>query len=319
MGTKYNKLVDNYTWEEVVENVTNQISRKNPNFDRKKFIEWYKTKEYVGKPFDPTLIYFAWKGYKKLKDDKDNITVICGLEGEGKSTLGINYCSLISPNFNFDSTCYDNEELKTNMREANGGDSVLADEGGVMLFSREAMNKTNKAIIKILMAVRERNINLVICVPNFFVIDSYIREHRVNVLIQIKKRGYYRGYLREGIAIINRNAKHKNVMGVKIGTDKYWDGTFNKELPKGYDYVSYKKKKNKNINTALAPTKDNEELSNNNSMRGELIPLHLVARKLNISSHSIQAIVRRNDIIRKKIGTFWYISIKDYNELIKIG
>jgi len=312
------KLTDDYPWEEVVENVANQIGRRNPNFNKKKFVEWYITKEYVGKPFDPTLIYFAWKGYKRLYDDKDNITVICGLEGEGKSTLGINYCSLISPSFNFDSTCYDSEEFKKNLREGIKGDSVLADEGGVILFSREAMKRENKNIIKILTAIRERNLNLVVCVPNFFIIDSYIREHRVNTLIQIRKRGYYRGYLREGIAIINRNAKHKDVLGVKLGSDKFWDGNFNKELPKDYDYVAYKKKKNKNINKSLEPSREEQDKLNNNLMGGELIKLSVVAKKLNVSLKSIDTIMRKNNISVKKIATYKYIKVRDYNDLISM-
>jgi len=312
-------LTKEFTWEEVIEKVTTQISRRKHNFNRNKFIEWYKNKEYVGKPFDPTLIYFSWKGYKRLNNDRDNITVICGLEGEGKSTLGINYCSLISPTFTFDSTCFDSEEFKRNLREAKKGDSVLADEGGVILFSREAMNRTNKQIIKILTGIRERNINLVVCVPNFFIIDSYIREHRVNLLIQIRKRGYYRGYLRDGIAIVNRNAKHKNVLAVKLGSDKFWDGHFNKELPKDYDYISYKKKKNLNIDKSLAPSKEEENNGNNDNVKGDVIKLYMIAKKMNVSTRSMESMVRKENIPIKKIGNYNYISVKDYNNLIKMG
>lgn len=309
-----NKLTQKFKWEEVVDMVANQIESRNPNFKRKEFVEWYKTKEYVGKPFDPTLIYMAWKSYKRLIDDKDNVTVICGLEGDGKTTLGINLCSLISPNFNFNNTCFTNEELIRNMQSMGKTESILADEGGVMLFSREAMNTTNKMAIKLLMAVRNKNINFVICVPNFFNIDSYIREHRVNMLIQIRKRSHYRGFLREGVGIINRCTKNKNVLATKIGYGKFWDGTFNKEISKGYDYKMYLEKKDYYINRYL----DSALKDSSDSLEG-LIPIFLVSKKLHVSKLTIKGMIKRKEIMAKKIGKYWYISVKDYNKLVKMG
>lgn len=303
-------LTNQYTWDEVVNNIANQIEARNSKFKRNEFVKWYKTKEYAGKPFDPTLIYMNHKIYKRLYDDKDNVTVIAGIEGDGKTTLGINSCSLVSENFNFPATCFTKNELIQSMKTSKKGDSILADEGGIMLFSREAMNTTNKMAIKLFMAIRAKNLNFVICVPNFFLLDSYIREHRVNMLIQIKKRGYYRGFTRDGIKVLNEYAKSKNVFNVKISSDKFWDGTFNKAISSNYDYQKYLQKKDDNINRYL----DEALMDTSDKVQG-MIPISIVAKKLSVHIDTVRQFIKRGEVKAKKIGQQWFISEEDYKKL----
>jgi len=99
-----------------------------------------------------------------------------------------------------------------------------------------------------------KNINVVICIPNFFLLDKYIREHRVSTLILVTERGKYRAYVKDAIQKISEaNKKNKKILDVKISDGSFWRGYFNKGFPGINDLneSEYLKWKEENINKRM--------------------------------------------------------------------
>src|SRR3990167_8531161 len=77
------------------------------------------------------------------------------------------------------------------------------DEGGMDLFAREAMRSSNVWLNKTFFAQRFLNVHTTICIPNFYMLDSGVREHRVKTLILVLHRGMYKVIVGEGIRMAN--------------------------------------------------------------------------------------------------------------------
>jgi hypothetical protein len=268
-------------WEKTVNLVIEQAKRLDPTLNDKDFREWFSSKQYVGKPFDSNLIMIHYRLYKnRLLKNKDSIVVVCGYEGEGKSTLAINSCSLIDSSFTEKETCFKTKRFFQILKKAQKGSSILIDEGGTMLFSREAMKRDNIMINKIFMIIRNKNLHIVICIPDFFSLDTYIREHRCNLLLYIPDRGDYKGITRKGIRYMNTIArKNRNIDSIKLMTDTFWHGHFNKDTPSNFNYEEYLKMKDEYCDQILSDALHEE--TEIDSLVPKLIPSFKVQKQFN--------------------------------------
>lgn len=132
----------------------------------------------------------------------DNLIVISGSEGVGKSHLAAHICQLFDPNFDMDkSYVYDWETFINSISGDDPQRVYWMDEAINMASGRDWMHDVNKMLIKILQMMRSKGLTLVMCVPSFGSLDKYIREHRTRYLLIAKKmawgadkepkRGYY--------------------------------------------------------------------------------------------------------------------------------
>lgn len=159
----------------------------------------YYTEAYRVPPFttyDEWISYLLWQ----MRNDSDNVIVIDGPEGAGKSTVAQRLAKKIEkangntydPEVQTIFTIQDfeavwNPEMKRRV--------FVFDEGMNLFFSREAMTGNNKKMIKLFAQIRQCNHTLIICLPNFFWIDKYLRESRVHFRLYTYKRGgWERGY-----------------------------------------------------------------------------------------------------------------------------
>lgn len=144
--------------------------------------------------------------------DFDWINVIVGPEGIGKSMLAIQESRESDPKFieNFpDNTVFDVGDLINQVANSYPGKKIIGDEGALMFFSRDAMTKDVKNGIKMLTAMRAYNLSLTICVPNFWIIDKYIREHRVKSVMRVVKRGWIHYYGPKKVRMIRQDKKKR--------------------------------------------------------------------------------------------------------------
>lgn len=139
---------------------------------------------------------------KNIRDDYDNVVVVDGGEGSGKSNLMYQLLVRYDPNFDIErGYTYDADAFKKKIRE--GGDigrTFWMDEGSIIANNRDWNSQQNKGFIKTLETCRSRHYTLGICIPAFDRLDVYIREHRVRYLIHcepmtfseygFKQRGY---------------------------------------------------------------------------------------------------------------------------------
>ncbi len=230
---------------------------------RDDFLRWFMRRRRVGWRFDHMLIFRAYFIWRELNRQGDHFTVIVGREGQGKSTLGSQFNSWISPNsFNVPAMCYNGVQLLNNLDkiaenyEASKGrekKSLQMDEGGMDLFAREAMRGTNVWLNKTFFAQRFLNVHTTICIPNFYMLDSGVREHRVKTLILVTNRGHYKAIVGEGIRMANDGIHEyrKQLGAVPIPKGFYWTGRFSAQFPNTMSKVEYEKDKLKNIRAFL--------------------------------------------------------------------
>lgn len=135
----------------------------------------------------------------------DNLIVVCGAEGVGKSNWAVNFCKLFDPTFTLqDRYIYDYlpflEKLESDFGNKKGGRAYLMDEATNLASNRDWQKEDNKNFIQLLEMFRSRGLTLVLCIPSFDRLDKYIREHRARFKIECldlpegKKfggRGYY--------------------------------------------------------------------------------------------------------------------------------
>ena len=303
-------LVNHMTWEEICDHII-----KLSNYDAKGFKAWLMTKEYLGVKFDPMMYSLAFRIYKKIHEqDSDFFITVTGREGKGKTTFLMNFLALIDPELNLKKICFKPLQFIEAV-EIGKKSCIHLDEGNLILFSREAMSGGNKDMVKILALMRQRNLCVGICVPNFWTLDTYMREHRVNCVIDITARGHYTGYIDKAIQLLSKYGKEtKSCSSVVCPYGTFWKGTFNDGIPNINDInkESYMKHKTDTFDSFIADLKvAYQEKTDSKSIRAS------EAQKiLAMSASGITKWIKEGKLPAKKVGRLWMIP-RDYVE--KLG
>lgn len=134
---------------------------------------------------------------KLIKDiqrsNRDALVVFSGFSGEGKTTFASHLGKEVSK-------CNDLKfSYKKNM--AIGADDflekalklpkysvVLGDEAINIFFKRESMSRDRVKAIKIMDTIRKRNLCLILCIPQFWSLDTHIQQGKVRFWGYIDKR-----------------------------------------------------------------------------------------------------------------------------------
>jgi len=311
-------LTNQYTWEEIVERTCDKLDVSAGSFKRKPFKEWMLTKEKFGYLFDPFMYYRCYLISKKLVDDFDYIMAVCGGEGLGKTTFAIQMASVISSKpFTSESVCSDAKEFINALAKAEEGSVIVADEGAYFLFSRDSMGKDSKIIIKLLTIIRQKRLCVIINVVNYFLLDTYLRDHRVELLVQIHKRGKYRQIVKKGINVITTWAKKtKNVFSIKLKSEWFRDGTWNKDYPVTFDVDNYLRKKREHMEEAIRDAIGVVTKQGNNGQ--QLIAVHKVAKSMGLKTNESRKFIQDRGLKATKIGLMWYIKVEDADKLLTV-
>lgn len=266
------------------------------------FYEWLLTKEGSGaRGLDKIALLKAFRIYKNLQTDSDNFTVIVGVEGTGKSTFGINFCSTVSPSFSTKYICYEPEDFGKALEFADKGDSILMDEGMLFLFTRDALRGSSVNVLKIISIMRQKNVHLCICVPNWFTIDTYIREHRVSVLFNILSRGTYKLITKEGIKKINLDGKRFKNINTKLKSGTFFHGKFYNYFPDQNDLNidSYRQLKKDNFDKVV---RDFNESFKGKTKSDEWVSIAEASRLLGIPDGTMRDYVKEGIYPHAVIG-----------------
>lgn len=129
-----------------------------------------------------------------LKDvaeiDKDNITLISGGAGMGKSTIGILMCIHACSWFDIkQDVLFSRKEVLNWINNAKDGSWGLADEAINVLFKRDFAAKQQKFLLKVLDMCRVKNLTLLMCIPNFWAMDKHLLEGRIRLRIHVARTG----------------------------------------------------------------------------------------------------------------------------------
>ncbi|HDK42506.1 MAG TPA: hypothetical protein ENG87_03945 [Candidatus Pacearchaeota archaeon] len=122
--------------------------------------------------------------------DKDNLVLVDGLTGAGKSTIAMKACRKGCKWFDMEKdVLYSREDVINWVSTTKPGSWGVADEVINVLFKREFAAKQQKFLIKVLDMCRERNLTLFMCIPNFWAIDKHVLDGRVRLRIHIARTG----------------------------------------------------------------------------------------------------------------------------------
>lgn len=301
------RLTENMNWEQMADKVMSESEDT-----RSRFHKWFLSKEYLGGFFFDSLTYNKIFDIHEgiTKHDEDYFIVISGREGSGKSTLAIQIASVLSPNFGLKNICYKPIDLIRGIRYAKKGDVFVLDEGNLFLFSRESMSTDNKFMLKLFALMRQKNLCLIICVPNFFTIDSYVRDHRVNSLINIHRKGSFTNYRDVAIKIISKEgSKHKKIVGIKCPKGEFYSGYHNKFFPRlnDVDEESYKAFKGESFDEFL---NELEQQFADRDGGSKLVSIREAQKIAPASTGTYLNLIKEKKLKARKIGQKWYVDRK---------
>ena len=175
--------------------------------------------------------------------DFDYVAIIAGLPGMGKSNFAINLAKFCDENFNIKNIAMTADEFIELTTTLPKGSAVILDESFASMNSRISTSKDFLRIINHLQLIRQRNLFVFLCLPNFFDLGKPISIYRsMNLFIVYGSKFGDRG----DFAAYNRNKKRNlYVKGIKymnymVETPNY-RGKFYRQ--KAIDDKEYEKKK----------------------------------------------------------------------------
>jgi len=137
------------------------------------------------------------------KKDKDCVIAIDGTEGTGKSTLAIQIGKYVDPTLDLTRVVFDAESFRQAIFKAKKGQCVIFDEAFTGLSSRASLSGINRALVSLMMQMRQKNLFVIMVLPTFFLLDKYVALFRTRALIHVYESSQRRGYFR----IYNRKLK----------------------------------------------------------------------------------------------------------------
>lgn len=284
--------------------------------------KWVKRAKEVtgGRLFDSELYFMLYLLWRKAKyQDNDAIIVVAGGEGKGKSTVAIQACATMDWEFNIDRVNLEPEDYIEDLALGKKAQAILYDEAATGLFSREAMRGINTTLTKTLQLIRSKNLILVFCIPNFFLLDKYIREHRIDALILVTSKGEARYYDKDGINLLNEKGSNKMDYNVAKWV---FDFKFNKGFPLQIPYEEYHKKKTDNTDYVINQLKEKitkksikkVEKKEEDITEKPFVVLSDIHNELRIKYSTLYKHIKENKLKGYKVFQQWQVNREDYNE-----
>lgn len=313
-------------WDELGELIKQRVIETNfidpKNFKVTEWDRFWKARKKVGLKFDWRLAARCYSIWRSLRKQSDHFTVVVGREGMGKTTLATQMCAFIAPEMDLNDVVFDMPQYVNKLKKIgknykkNKEDyedrCIQIDEGGISLFSRESLSKSNKILAKTFMVQRFLNVHVGICIPYYWNLDTMIRHHRINTLIIIKERGQYKTVTGKGIKILNKlgsKDKDKVLWQIPIPYDYFWEGRFQKEFPGTISSKEYEKHKFKHITNFL------DEVSLE-SQEVNMVSADRLQKEFGIPAKEVGISIENGELEGKKIGNKYFISKKAYKTLI---
>lgn len=117
-------------------------------------------------------------------DDSEYWIGLYGNTGCGKSVRAMQFGYVIDENINVDQVCFDKDEFIKAVISAKKGMVIVGDEAISLFFNRSAMTKDSRMIMELINQIRQKNLCIILCIPNVLNLDTNIQE-KINCGIHV--------------------------------------------------------------------------------------------------------------------------------------
>lgn len=124
-----------------------------------------------------------------IKQDLDNITLVTGVEGSGKSNLAYQLGKALDPTFGLPQVGFSIPQYIDIAKASAKGQAVQSDE--FLANRRKAMRRETVDLLDFLQECRGLNLHHLICFPHVDLLDRAILDFRVRWHVHIPRRGLF--------------------------------------------------------------------------------------------------------------------------------
>lgn len=124
-----------------------------------------------------------------IRKDWDNVVLVSGKEGTGKSTLVLQLAKVLDPDFDMDRLWFHKDDFLACAKTVPRGSSVVWDE--MLMSARRSMSKTNNEVMEFLQVCRGLNLHLFLCTPHEELVDRALTDYRIRWNVRVVRRGSF--------------------------------------------------------------------------------------------------------------------------------
>lgn len=159
--------------------------------------------------------------HRNVRSDYDNVVMIEGGEGSGKSNLAWNVINSYNPGFDIEQTyVYNMQGIRDRFAAADyGGGIFWMDETSQIASNRTWQSEDNQDLVGILETSRSKGFSIIGCVPHISRVDIYLRDSRMRYLLRCRPMKFKStGYKPRGIfELLKRNNESGDMEHVGYG------------------------------------------------------------------------------------------------------
>lgn len=131
----------------------------------------------------------------RIRQRWQNVIVVDGRTGVGKSSGGVDLAIGVEPNWDVGHTAFSSEDALRQWRGLARGQVLLYDEGVLGLLSQGGRrNDELTRLVQALSIIRAKGITTIVCIPSIWMLDSFAREGLADFWIHLRQRGRGRVY-----------------------------------------------------------------------------------------------------------------------------
>lgn len=167
---------------------------------------------------------------RNIKAKHQNVVVVDGHTGSGKSNFAIGLCLAMDKDWDLEKNyIYSVADLRRKLRDPDANPISLFDEGSISLNSNNSQRRDDKLLVALFDTMRSRGWTTIICCPSMFDLNKRIRDHHVDYRCVCPPRAPIRGYEARGFVKLYKHVYRE-------WGKSYWDlmgtGIFDRLKPR---------------------------------------------------------------------------------------